>query len=648
MADSYRPNQQRPARGGRSLADRITFGGQNSGGHRPGNANDHETFTFTSGHRAPQFPSGPAGDRARRRPPRGGAAGQFNDRNPRRGGDSYQTGGRNGAGASRRGNFRRKEAPHERALLQSRDDTTEQSFVRTGSNKFNLDNISDQDSDMSTSDDSGSEGKAKAARTESNARADGDSVPKWCNPDPYTALPPPETGNKRIDVVKLIRKAKNENDEKNNGNNAVAANDDFISFGDDVVEAPLNRLPPPPGMGPSAAGSRAKRSADDVGLSYMSQSGGRKRVRDEPDVQDIALVADLVVKAWKPTGHQNVPWLSANSNQHVRDNAAKWLHNEILDFYDYVVATEHEHRLRLDLIDRVQKVMTKSQFPEAPGSIYCFGSFHSTLYLPGADMDLVYISDLHYRGGPQSISPSANRLRKIGQKLGQQGVADEIQVIGRAKVPIIKFKDRLTGIPVDICIENRSGLDAQYYFQKWKHEHQDMIYLVALVKQFLRMRDLNEVSTQGLGGFAIICMVVNYLQRLQGSKASDTDEYHNVGDIFLGFLDYYGNQFNIATERLVMYEPYIVKKGSIGIDGRREKTDGLSIQDPGRPDNNISGGSAKATTVLRLFSGAHALLCERLDSIRNGTYSGNSILEPLFGGNYRQYKDHRLRLSKIR
>jgi non-canonical poly(A) RNA polymerase PAPD5/7 len=54
------------------------------------------------------------------------------------------------------------------------------------------------------------------------------------NPDPYTALPPPSesTGVKK-DVVQLIRKAKNQAAEKAIGNNAVAANDDFISFGDD-------------------------------------------------------------------------------------------------------------------------------------------------------------------------------------------------------------------------------------------------------------------------------------------------------------------------------------------------------------------------------------------------------------------------------
>jgi non-canonical poly(A) RNA polymerase PAPD5/7 len=108
--------------------------------------------------------------------------------------------------------------------------------VVDGPNRFhNPDDMSDDDeTDMEVeTDNSDSEGNAKAARTQVN-RADGDSVPKWSNPDPYTVLPPPEeTTGKKTDFVKLIRKAKNQEAEKALGHNSVAANDDFISFGDE-------------------------------------------------------------------------------------------------------------------------------------------------------------------------------------------------------------------------------------------------------------------------------------------------------------------------------------------------------------------------------------------------------------------------------
>ena len=57
------------------------------------------------------------------------------------------------------------------------------------------------------------------------------AVPKWSNPEYYTALPPPdESQRKRKDFVKLIRKARVANETKENTRSQAAANVDFISF----------------------------------------------------------------------------------------------------------------------------------------------------------------------------------------------------------------------------------------------------------------------------------------------------------------------------------------------------------------------------------------------------------------------------------
>lgn len=92
--------------------------------------------------------------------------------------------------------------------------------------------LSDSDEaemDMSDDDDDNDQPKKKMARTGVKA-ADGDSIPKWSNPDPYTALPPPgESDRKKKDVVKLIRKARVTTGLE--GPTKIdAAQDDFISF----------------------------------------------------------------------------------------------------------------------------------------------------------------------------------------------------------------------------------------------------------------------------------------------------------------------------------------------------------------------------------------------------------------------------------
>lgn len=255
MGDSYRPS--RPARDRpRPLADRMTFTGGDGDNYRPGGARNgnQSQFTFESSHPAPRFPPasdsnvprGPSGSASSRRRGRGGAS---------RG--SSRADGRNNTNGYRRGGFK-KAAPHERALLTHRDGGSPERAlgVADGSNRFhNPDDISDDEeadmqvesADSADEDGDGDAREPKAARTQTK-RADGDSVPKWSNPDPYTALPPPdETTGKRTDFVKLIRKAKNQEAEKAAGHNSVVANDDFISFGDeddsrDAVQGSLSEF----------------------------------------------------------------------------------------------------------------------------------------------------------------------------------------------------------------------------------------------------------------------------------------------------------------------------------------------------------------------------------------------------------------------
>lgn len=81
-----------------------------------------------------------------------------------------------------------------------------------------------------------------------------------------------------------------------------------------------------------------------------------------------------------------------------------------------------------------------------------------------------------------------------------------------------------------------------------------------------------------------------------------------------------------------------------GVDGRKEKLDGLSIQDPNNPENNVSGGSHQAWHIFRLFSDAHKALQQRLETL---DLSGISILETIIGGNYESYTYHWEQLRRL-
>jgi non-canonical poly(A) RNA polymerase PAPD5/7 len=235
------------------------------------------------------------------------------------------------------------------------------------------------------------------------------------------------------------------------------------------------------------------------------------------------------------------------------------LHNEILDFYDWVAPQPFEHDARQNLIMRVANAMSSQRwFPQEVGRVLSFGSFPAGLYLPTADMDLVYASDRYCNGGPPVLQTGTDRnafqktLYKAADRLKRVGIARNTTVIGKARVPIIKFKDRLTNLDVDISFENLSGVQAQATFDEWKQNYPDMLYLVVLVKQLLVMRGLNEVHTGGLGGFSIICLIVNFIQNTQKAE--------NLGGCFLNFLKYYGKDFDLARKRIQMNPPRVLDK----------------------------------------------------------------------------------------
>ncbi|CBX99751.1 hypothetical protein LEMA_P073400.1 [Plenodomus lingam JN3] len=674
MTDSYRPGDRgrdRPP----SLTDRMTFTAgpdhyRPGGSHTAqGHAGNQHQFNFESSyhstHPAPRFPpTGPANGPSREPPrkrARGGAA-QREDRESRRT-DRLDHRGRNNANGFRRGGRGgfRKAAPHERALLRPRADTSPERAmgVSDGPNRFlNLDDLSDDeeaDMDVESRDSASEDGQVggqvdgevdssdgsnrKIARTQTSNRADGASAPKWSNPDPYTVLPPPdEATGKKTDFVKLIRKAKNLAAEKEAAHNAVAANDDFISFGDDddAAETPV----PPPEQHPLP--DRPSDKNDPFSANAFPHSGLSKKKRKHESS------GPGILEEWvgRP-GMDMTPWLLApHPYRHLANDPEKWLHNEILDFYDFVAPKPYEHEQRNLLVQRVQSVLGYHRFPQDNGRILCFGSFPAGLYLPTADMDLVYTSDRHFNGGPPVMDVTARNataplLKGVRNVLQRRNMAfGAISCIYGAKVPLVKFTDSVTRLQVDISFENLSGMQAQATFAQWKDKYPDMIYMVALLKQFLVMRGLNEVHTGGIGGFAIICLIVHYIH--QAGKAE------NLAELFKGFLDYYGNKFDLTKHRIQMNPMGVVDKTRYGVDNREEKPFGLSIQDPNRPDNNISGGSHKAQEVFKAFAMAHQVLEDRMAASKSGQDIGESILGSVLGGNYQSYIAQRRLMKSLR
>ncbi|GAM43024.1 hypothetical protein TCE0_044r17508 [Talaromyces pinophilus] len=470
--------------------------------------------------------------------------------------------------------------------------------------------------------------------------------PKWSNPDPYTALPPPdETQVKRPDFVKLIRKARVSATaaEPLIGGDAVTTNDDFISFGadDDDFEdesAPPENAPTGPKLRQQPAedvSAGKKRTLDDQ-IKVFTGKSGKISFNSEGDI----------VSVWKARPSDNgSPWLELmEPTMHI----GMRLHNEILAFYDWVKPRPYEDMIRRDLIDRIQNVFD-SQPKFRDMEIRSFGSFASGLYLPVADMDLVLLSPSFRRYGRETFVPyrrtSGGRISiyEVARVIERANVvaSGSMEIISGARVPILKWVDRLTGLKVDMAFDNDSGIRAIQTFEKWKEAYPAMPAIVAVVKQFLLLRSLNEVPTGGLGGFAIICLVVSLLQHmphhLNGHGPS-------LGSILMDFFDFYGNKFDFSSVGIRMEPPGYFNK----VVYSHEKKVRLSIEDPNRPENDISVGTKEIGLIFRCFSRAYDALKSRMTSLAVSQNQTNvCFLDSIISACYDEYADQRAHLRKI-
>ncbi|KAJ4512220.1 hypothetical protein HRR83_006193 [Exophiala dermatitidis] len=578
------------------------------------------------------------------------------------------------------------------------DEKEASSFRDRGSDsKFrNLDEMTDSDEEaMALSEDEEHERNTKRARTgEPATTVDPSPAPKWSNPDPYTALPPPATTEgtaKRTDVLKLIRKARIESS-RNPG--LVASADDFISFeadephaedsgpilpppespppppsdsiplpsSDSIPPPPSEPIPPPPSdsiplpppdsIPPTPLDSPQDRSVDvevaeesaavpedkvlgkrKRGQTIGSQSPGRaSRNKASGDV--------MVQQRWAVVqGVNPAPWLTASDGTDIPGIA---LHKEIIDFYHWIKPKAYEQQVRDSVFQRLSSDLQKCM----PGELKAFGSYAAGLYLPTGDMDLVYFTR-GYRRGQLPTKDEGRRLLSIFAKfLRTKNMAKpgSVITIPFAKVPIIKFVDRISGLKVDLCFDNDSGVAAVETFQKWKKEYPAMPIIVAIVKQFLMIRGLNDVATGGLGGFSTICLVTSLLQHMPPTK-----QRLNLGEVLLEFFNLYGNVFDKNSVGIRLDPPAYVDKSSYMPYAFKDKDGRLTIVDPNRPDNNISGGTRLIDNIMACFSSAHRTLLDQLNEYEQRVLHGQpqSLLECLIGGNFTLYETQRQTLLNL-
>ncbi|KHO01637.1 topoisomerase family protein TRF4 [Metarhizium album ARSEF 1941] len=559
--------------------------------------------------------------------------------------------------------------PSERALISGAMLNLPEERVDPGDGgaKFrDLDEISDDDElemDISSASES-EEPSRKRARTNITCE-DANSVPKWSNPDPYSVMPCPDESRKKRDVVKLIRKARVEAATKADASTEA---EDFLSFDitedeeeeegddndDDRTEISRPHSEPQRPLPTSVPASFTHKHPDDRnkrnGLPAPDHSGplgSRKRTADDeikpPDYGQLKKASmkpskGSVTSTWLPKKNEDpCPWQTQDHS--ATHNMAFRLHKEIIDFYDYVRPRAFEQRIRDNLVENLRKAMRRDGRNFASAQVHPFGSFMSGLYLPTADMDLVVCSASYMRGGPPTYLGAKSWLYKFQKFLVTQKVADSdsIEVIAHARIPLVKFVDKLTGLKVDVSFENLGGVTAVDTFLSWKKQYPAMPILVTVIKHFLLMRGLNEPVNGGIGGFSVICLVVSMLQMMPHVQSRSLVPEHHLGEMLLEFFELYGRQFQYETNAISLTRPIgYIRKSEVATFTYRNR-DRLSIIDPNNSSNDISGGSSNTNSIMARFEDAYYALRDRMKEIALNPRTGG-ILDAILEGDYSSFR----------
>ncbi|KAG2171272.1 hypothetical protein INT43_002894, partial [Umbelopsis isabellina] len=297
------------------------------------------------------------------------------------------------------------------------------------------------------------------------------------------------------------------------------------------------------------------------------------------------------------------PWAKDFRYRKAR-NIGERLNMEMNDLVDYLSPTEEEHTMRRFAVHRIRQC-AQQIYPSC--RIEVFGSFETRLYLPTSDIDLV----MWYNGSDSVGSHGTSKvLSKMADGLRKQGIAYSVQLILKAKVPIIKFEETFTGYQIDISLNTGNGIQSAKFIKEMLVQAPALGPLTLIFKHWLGLQKLNEVFTGGLGSYAVVLMVMSCLQMHPKVDMSDTLE--NLGVLFVDLLELYGQHFNIFTVGIdVANRRYYRKPDYRAV---------FAVKDPADETNDVSRGSFNCAQIRIALKDAFHTLTRAMTALNRQTW----------------------------
>ncbi|KAG3097493.1 hypothetical protein PI125_g15666 [Phytophthora idaei] len=271
------------------------------------------------------------------------------------------------------------------------------------------------------------------------------------------------------------------------------------------------------------------------------------------------------------------PWMRQRKG-YVNRNVYECLHDEIMDFVTFISPTEDEVSSRAQLVQEMRDII-KGLWPEA--TVETFGSHYTQMFLPQSDIDMVLF------GVPEGKEP----LFKLAQCLEEKDLVSYLEVIDKARIPIVKMVHKESDIHVDVSFNVAGGLATGDLY-------------------FMAQRGLNETYSGGVGSFLLQMMVVSFLQHHGRALGAEHDDpkFNNLGQLLVGFFTLYGRDFNYTELGISVRNggSYFLKEKRRWYDDGRPFL--IAMENPNEPSLDIGKNSYEMRTVKRSFDYARQVL----------------------------------------
>ncbi|KAG0284631.1 hypothetical protein BGZ96_011032 [Linnemannia gamsii] len=362
--------------------------------------------------------------------------------------------------------------------------------------------------------------------------------------------------------------------------------DDFIGFEDEFSENELDAV--------IASNTNTRPPAE-------PSHAGQKRKR-EPDNG-----SDTEGATGPPAG---CPWMGHRQYSKL-PSVPIMLTQELKDFVDYLSPTPEEHQVRKYVIQWIAKTVS-DLWPDS--EVHVFGSYDTQLYLPSSDLDLVVLRVRDF---------SKEDLYKLSRHLKAKLVTNDVQVIAKARVPIIKFKERLSKIPVDISFNITNGIQSAEIVRNYMDTTPALRAMTMLIKHFLMIKGQNEVFQGGIGSYTTMIMILSFLQMHPQIQANKLDPEDNLGVLLIEFFELYGLCFNYNQVGISVANggSYFLKPPNNNPNSRELL---LSSIDPNDPTNDTAKGSYALRMIREVFVGAYGTLTKNVQQRHRALFGGGS------------------------